>query len=135
MRKFRVAINGNTYEVEIEEIGEGETAAQQSPSSSQVLPRTSPRHSATPSANPAPAPQAQANTNGAGGQVTAQMPGTIIEIRVAQGDAVKQGEPLVILEAMKMANEVVAPVDGTVAEILVSPKDSVNAGDLLVRMS
>jgi len=128
MRKFRVAINGTTYEVDIEEISSGESSSNTPPVST-----TTARSKAT-QAPPAP-PQPKAAPNGVEGPVIAQMPGTIIDIFVNKGDSVKRGQSLLILEAMKMANEVVAPYDGTIAEIHVIPKASVNAGDVLVSLN
>ena len=127
MRKFRVVVNGNTYEVDIEEIDGGAPLPQASPSEPAVQP---PRK--TVAATAAPNPQPQAAANGTEGNVVAQMPGTIVEIKVKPGDRVSRGQALVILEAMKMANEVVAPADGTVASISVEKDASVNAGDILV---
>jgi biotin carboxyl carrier protein len=63
------------------------------------------------------------------------MPGTILSINVAVGDAVKKGQVLLVLEAMKMENEIVSPVDGTVASVNTSKGSSVNAGDLLVSLN
>jgi biotin carboxyl carrier protein len=63
------------------------------------------------------------------------MPGNILDIKVAAGDSVKLGTPLVILEAMKMENEIVAPADGVVAGIHVNKGDSVDTGALLVSMN
>ena len=68
-------------------------------------------------------------------KVTAPMPGTILGVKVNPGDSVKKGQVLLILEAMKMENEIVAPVDGTIATVNVSKGTSVNAGDLLVSMN
>ena len=132
MRKFRVAINGTTYEVDIEEISSGESSITIPPVST-----TTPHSKATedlPAPSAAP-PQPKAAPNGVEGPVVAQMPGTIIDIFVNKGDSVKRGQSLLILEAMKMANEVVAPYDGTIAEIHVIPKASVNAGDVLVSLN
>ncbi len=67
-------------------------------------------------------------------KVTAPMPGTILNIAVAVGDTVKRGQVLLILEAMKMENEIVAPADGTVVSVNVTSGTSVNAGDLLVSL-
>lgn len=132
MRKFRVAINGTTYEVDIEEISSGESSSTIPPVST-----TTARSKATevPPTPPAAPPQPKAAPNGVEGPVVAQMPGTIIDIFVNKGDSVKRGQSLLILEAMKMANEVVAPYDGTIAEIHVIPKASVNAGDVLVSLN
>lgn len=118
MRMFRVLVNGSEYEVAIEEIkdqGESTSAPQVKPAAPAVK-------------NPAP----PLPRNTAGGAVIAQMPGTIVDIQVNQGDRVAKGQNLLILEAMKMENEVVAPHDGTVSEIQATKGASVNAGDVLV---
>ena len=130
MRKFRVVVNGTTYEVDIEEITEngGGPTTSSTPVSAQPVarPATAPAAPVRKSTAPVPA------ENGGGGSVVAQMPGTIVAISVSEGEEVKRGQTLVILEAMKMENEVVAPHDGTVLEIKVAKDGSVNAGDLLV---
>ena len=132
MRKFRVAINGTTYEVDIEEISSGESSRTIPPVSTTTTHSKATEDLPAPSAAP---PQPKAAPNGVEGPVVAQMPGTIIDIFVNKGDSVKRGQSLLILEAMKMANEVVAPYDGTIAEIHVIPKASVNAGDVLVSLN
>lgn len=129
MRKFRVVVNGTTYEVDIEEItdGGGDLTASARPAAQPAAsPLVGPAAQVRKSAAPAPA------ENGGRGSVVAQMPGTIVAIRVSQGEEVKRGQTLVILEAMKMENEVVAPYDGTVLELKVEKDGSVNAGDVLV---
>ena len=112
MRKFNITVNGTAYEVEVEEVAAGESAA--------------------PKAAPA-APKAAAPANGT--KINAPMPGTILDVKVAQGAAVKKGDVLLILEAMKMENEILAPQDGTVAQVSVSKGASVNSGDVLVVLS
>ena len=67
-------------------------------------------------------------------KINAPMPGTILDVKVSAGDAVKSGDVLAILEAMKMENEIMAPSDGTVAGVHVKKGDSVNSGDLLVSL-
>ncbi|MBB6218143.1 biotin carboxyl carrier protein, partial [Anaerosolibacter carboniphilus] len=116
MKKFNITVNGNTYEVEVEEIG-GVSA---------------PAPAARPAAAPAPAaaPKAAApKAVPAGGKsITAPMPGTILDIKIKEGDTVKSGQVLVILEAMKMENEIMAPADGKVVSISTNKGASVNAG-------
>ena len=87
-------------------------------------------------AAPAPAakPAAPAGAQGAV-SVTAPMPGTVLQIKAKAGDAVKRGQAVVILEAMKMENEIVAPQDGVIASVNVSQGDSVNNGDVLMTMN
>ena len=84
----------------------------------------------------APAPAAPAAPASAGAvEVKAPMPGNILDVKVAAGASVKAGDVLVILEAMKMENEIVAPQDGTVASVNVNKGDTVNSGDVLVSMN
>lgn len=127
MRKFLINVNGNKYEVEVEEITEGKTV--QNPSTTQAKPATQPK--------PAPKPKTQPEekevvvTEGAE-VVEAPMPGTILSINVKEGDEVKAGDVLLILEAMKMENEILAPIDGKVTSIGTTKGASVNTGDKLV---
>ena len=101
MKKYRVNVNGSLYEVEIEEMD------------------------APASAGTAPAAPA------GGQQIKAPMPGTILDVRVQAGQAVKKGQVLVILEAMKMENEIQAPCDGTVGSVNVRKGDSVETQALI----
>ncbi len=124
MRNFLVNVNGTQYEVAVEEI-DGKTA-----------PAAAPAAKAAPAAAPAPAPAAPAAAPvaapAAGGtKVTAPMPGTILGVNVKDGDAVKAGQPIFVLEAMKMESDITAPVSGTVRGIAVTKGTSVEAGMLL----
>jgi len=132
MKKFLIKVNGNQYEVEVEEIRDGSATTE---AVTYSAPETKPAPAA-PSA-PAPAAAPKKESTGAVGatKVTAPMPGTILGVKVNPGDSVKKGQVLLILEAMKMENEIVAPVDGTIATVNVSKGTSVNAGDLLVSMN
>ena len=118
MRKFLINVNGNSYEVEVEELGGA--AAPQAP----VTAAQAPQPTATPAAPKAAAPSA-------GEKVNSPMPGNILDIRVKEGDTVKEGDILMILEAMKMENEILAPCSGKVSSIAVSKGTSVGTGDLL----
>ena len=122
MRKFNITVNGVSYEVEVEEVAAGESAAPVPAAAPQAAPKAAPK--AAPAAKPA-APVAN------GVKVNAPMPGTILDVKVKQGASVKKGDILVILEAMKMENEILAPQDGTVAQVNVSKGASVNSGDVL----
>jgi len=130
VRKFRVQVNGNMYEVEVEEIGGMPTIPQPAP----VARATSPTPP-TPPAVPAPAPKAAAApvaSRGNGGGVAAPMPGTITDVRVKVGDRVEPRTVVMMLEAMKMENEIFAGRAGVVSQIAVDKGTSVNTGDLLM---
>ena len=110
MKKYKVNVNGTAYEVEIEEM----TGA---PAAAPVA--------AAPAAAPAPA------ASGAGESITSPMPGNILAVNVAAGDMVKKGQVLMILEAMKMENEIMAPQDGKVTSVAVTKGAAVESGALL----
>ena len=129
MRKFNVTVNGQTYEVEVEEVGGAVSAAP----ARAAAPVAAPAAPAAAAAAPA-APKAAAPVAG-GTPVKAPMPGTILDVKVKVGDAVKAGQCVCVLEAMKMENEIPAAKDGTVAQVIASKGASVNAGDTLVVLS
>ena len=129
MKNYTITVNGNVYEVTVEE---GFTGAASAPKA--AAPKAAP--AAAPKAAPAPAaaPAAQAGAAGAVA-VTAPMPGKILRVKASAGQAVKRGQVLLILEAMKMENEIVAPQDGTVATINVAVGDSVEPGATLATLN
>ncbi|MFA5524324.1 MAG: biotin/lipoyl-containing protein [Tissierellales bacterium] len=134
MKKFIVNVNGNSYEVEVEEVGGSSQPAVSSPA-----PVAQPVQAKAPAAPAPAAPKAEAKPVQAVPQgaevVEAPMPGTILDIKVNQGDTVKKGQVLLILEAMKMENEIMAPRDGKVTAVNTSKGSSVNVGDPLVSLS
>ena len=126
IRRFRIVIDGVEHLVEVEELresGPGKTAPAPRPNPTPVR---APQRAAEAPPPVAPAPAA------AGGDVSAPLQGTVLEVAVKVGDAVKAGDILVVIEAMKMENEIVAPNAGTVKGIHVNKGDNVRAGDLLV---
>lgn len=135
MKKFLIKVNGNQYEVEVEEVRDG--SAVEPVAYSAPAPKAAPAPAQAAAPAPAPAPAAPKASSGPAGAVklTAPMPGTILGVKVNPGDAVKKGQVLLILEAMKMENEIVAPQDGTVASINVSKGTPVNAGDLMISLN
>ena len=129
--KYKITLNGRTYEVEVEAgkamlLDEYEAIVPSAPAPVAAAPAAAP---AAPAAAPAPAAPA---VTGAGEAVNAPMPGTILKVNVTQGQAVKAGTVLVVLEAMKMENEIMAPKDGTVTQVLVSKGSTVDTGSPLV---
>ena len=112
MKNYTITVNGNVYEVTVEE---GFTGAASAPKA----------------AAPAPAAAAPAGAT----TVEAPMPGKILNIKVSAGQAVKFGETVIVMEAMKMETEIVAPADGTVSKILVKAGDSVDTGAALVALN
>lgn len=114
MKKFHITVNGTAYEVDVEEIGASAAPA-----------------TAAPAAAAAPVAAAPAG----GTVITCPMPGTIIDIKVSAGQAVAEGQVLVIFEAMKMENEIVAPCAGTVASINCVKGDSVDSGAVLLSLN
>ena len=105
MKKYRVTVNGTVYEVELEEI--------------------------TGAAPAAPAPAAPAAPAGEGERITSPMPGTILAVNVAAGQSVKKGDVLMVLEAMKMENEIMCPRDGVVSSVQAAKGAVVESGTLL----
>ncbi len=107
MKKYRVNVNGTAYEVEIEEM------------------------TGAPAAAPVAAAPAAPAASGAGESITSPMPGNILAVNVAAGDMVKKGQVLMVLEAMKMENEIMAPHDGKVTAVAVTKGAAVESGALL----
>ena len=124
MKKYNITVNGNTYEVVVEEVS-AEGAA---PVAAPVF--TAPKAAAAPAA-PKAAPAGPAGAN----KVTAPMPGTILAVKVSAGQAVKKGDVICVLEAMKMENDIPAPCDGVVASINVQKGASVAANDVLATLN
>ena len=127
MKKFSIKVNGVAYDVEVEENGSVAAAAPAAVAATTAAP-------AAPAAAPATAAAAPAGATGSE-TVKAPMPGTVLKVNVAVGDSVKKGDVLMILEAMKMENDIVSPIDGTIASINAAKGSSVNAGDLLVSLN
>ena len=118
MRKYRVTVNGTVYEVELEEITGAVPAAASA--------AAAPAPAAAPAAAPAPAAPA-----GEGEQITSPMPGTILAVNVTVGQSVKKGDVLMVLEAMKMENEIMCPRDGVGSSVQAAKGASVESGTLL----
>lgn len=127
MKNYTITVNGIAYDVTVEE-GAGSAPVAAAPVAAPVAaPKAAP-------AAPKAAPAAPAGAQGAV-KVNAPMPGKILGVKVNAGQAVKKGDVVVILEAMKMENEIVAPSDGTIASVNVTVGQSVEAGDVLATLN
>ena len=127
MKNYTITVNGTPYYVTVEE-GTSSAAPVASAPAPAPAPAAAPAPQAAPKAAPAPAAAGSV-------KVDAPMPGNILDVKVSNGTAVKAGQVLVILEAMKMENEIVAPQDGTVASINVNKGDTVEAGQTIVTLA
>ena len=134
--KYVVTLNGKNYEVDVTETDAIVTGVTEVP----VMVAAAPAVAAAPVAAPAEVPKAEeapatpstpAAPTASGTQVKAPMPGSILAVKASAGQAVKAGDVIVVLEAMKMENDIVAPCDGTIKEILVTKGSTVNTDDIL----
>jgi glutaconyl-CoA decarboxylase len=123
MNRYKVTVNGTAYDVLVEDMGGTQAAYAPVAQTPAVIPAAAPVAAPAPAATPAPA---------GASVIEAPMPGKILKISVAVGASVVSGDVLLILEAMKMENEISAPAGGTVREIRAREGDSVNTGDVLV---
>ena len=126
MKNYTITVNGTPYNVTVEDAN-----------GSAAPVAAAPAPAAAPASAPAPAPAAAPAAPAAAGSVSVDtpMPGNILDIKVSNGASVKAGDVLLILEAMKMENEIVAPQDGTVASVNVNKGDTVEAGQTLVSLN
>ncbi|MEG0845989.1 MAG: biotin/lipoyl-containing protein [Niameybacter sp.] len=127
MRKFQVTVNGNTYEVEVEELVGGVST----PVTGVAQPIATPVVPIAPKAVATPVATGATGAN----KVVAPMPGKIVDVKVKVGQAVKEGDLIAILEAMKMENEVFASASGTIASVNVTAGAMVEANDVIVSMN
>jgi len=123
MKKFVITVNGQPYDVEVEEV---KAVKNSKPSTAQSV-SASPVSAKTVSA---PAPSASGSS-----KVNSPMPGSILKIHVAKGDMVKRGQSLLVLEAMKMENDIKSPADGKVIDVKVKQGDSVTLGQVLIEVA
>ncbi|MBN1891788.1 MAG: biotin/lipoyl-binding protein [Clostridiales bacterium] len=135
MKKYKITVDGKAYEVEVEEMGKGAVVplstvgsrTTSAPGASETKPAA-----ASSDAKEQPNPSVASADSIPGEKLPAPMPGTILSVSVSAGQSVKKGEVLLVLEAMKMENEIVAHKDGVINGVFVQKGSSVNAGDPLV---
>ena len=132
-KKYRITVDGTAYSVEVEELGAGAPAPVAAPAPAPAA-APAPAHVAAPAPAPvaAPAPAPAPAAGGAGTPVTAPMPGKVLRVSVSVGTPVKNGDLVLILEAMKMENEIFSPADGVVKEIRARDGETVNTGDVMM---
>jgi len=118
MKNYTITVNGTVYDVTVEEGGAG----------------SAPVRAAAPAPKAAPAPAAAPAGDAGSIEVSASVPGKVFKVEASVGQAVKSGDPIIILEAMKMENEIMAPADGTVTAVHVAQGATVQSGDPLVSM-
>ena len=122
MKSYVITVNGTSYDVIVEEVGAGQ--APQAAAAAPQAPKAAPK-----------AAQKAAPAKAGSVTVSAPMPGKILNVKLQSGAAVKKGDVILVLEAMKMENEIVAPQDGTIASINVAVGDSVEAGSVLATLN
>jgi biotin carboxyl carrier protein len=158
MRRYTLGLRGREFVVDVQELGAdrfevvvGEESYEVTLSGDENLPEATitpgyqpaqttgsparPRSPATAARAPAPAAPRRAAGGGGGATLTAPMPGVILEVHVKAGDSVVRGQPVAVLDAMKMHNLIGSPRDGTIGEVCVAPGQAVGHGDALVRYS
>ena len=136
--KYIVTMNGNRFEVEVERVSPFHQLTREEIASGAAAPVAAPAAPAPapkPAPAPAPAPKPAAPAPAGGAQIVCPMPGTVLAVKAAQGTAVKAGQTVFVVEAMKMENEIVAPVDGTLSQVLVKQGDTVDTDQVMVTIS
>ncbi|PIE24764.1 MAG: acetyl-CoA carboxylase biotin carboxyl carrier protein subunit [Planctomycetota bacterium] len=134
--KLKITVHGVPYEVEVEVLDASDEMQQQSGPLPTAAPRPTAPSSLPPAPAPMPAPAAPAPAAaGQPGSVTSPIAGTVLELKCKQGDSVEPGQPLVVIEAMKMETVISAPSSGTVKAVLVAAGDSVRESQALVELA
>jgi len=134
MRKFKITVDGKVYEVEVEEVGENKASegAVSAPQPVVTKVKEEPVKPKPAKVSNSPAPSKAPTAAVAGEEVVAPMPGKVLQLKVSEGDSVKEGDTLLILEAMKMENEIIANASGSIKKIIAAVNDMVDTGDVLM---
>lgn len=130
MKKYNITVNGNMYEVEVEEADENSTFIRRSQVIEETPKPVEPKLSTKPQAKKETPEVVKEGVE----TISSPMPGYILDVKVSKGDIVEEGDVLLILEAMKMENEIMAPRAGKIVEINTSKGESVNSGDPLISL-
>lgn len=130
MKKFNVTVNGKLYQVEVDEVGSNQPSFDYVPVQQVQQPPTPIQQTTIPVQQPPVSTEPVA-----GEPILAPMPGTILDVKVSEGQIVKAGDILLILEAMKMENEIVSPQDGVIAKVHSSKGSTVNTGETLITIA
>lgn len=131
MKKFKITVNGKSYDVEVEEMGGSPAAAPVVQAAPAPAPSPAPAPAAPAKTTAAPAPAVAGPIPDGAITVKAPMPGKIAALKAETGKVIKRGDVILVLEAMKMQNDITATADGTLHEIRVAPGDNVKTGDVL----
>ncbi len=135
MKNLKITVNGTAYNVQVEEAGSVAPVAVSAPAPQAAVPAAPvPAPAAAPVPEAAPVPAAKAEVPADAELISSPMPGTIVSVNVKPGQSVKKSDVLVVLEAMKMENEIMAPHDAVVAAVHVNKGDSVESGTPLVSL-
>jgi biotin carboxyl carrier protein len=134
MIKFQIKVDGKVYEVEVEEVGgnESSTGTISAPQPIVTKVKEEPVSQKAAKSSPSPTPTKAPTAAMAGDEVVAPMPGKVLQLKVKEGDSVKEGDALLILEAMKMENEIVANASGNIKKVNVAANDMVDTGAVLL---
>lgn len=134
MRKFKIKVDGKVYEVEVEELGENKASEGAVSAFQPVVTKVKeePAKSKPAKVSDSPTSSKAPTAAVAGEEVLAPMPGKILQLKVSEGDSIKDGDTLLILEAMKMENEIIANTSGNVKKINVAVNDMVDTSDILM---
>ena len=134
MRKFQIKVDGKVYEVEVEEVGgnESSTGTISAPQPVATKVKEEPVSQKATKSSSSPTPTKAPTAVVAGEEVVAPMPGKVLQLKVKEGDSVKEGDALLVLEAMKMENEIVANTSGNIKKVNVAANDMVDTGAVLL---
>ncbi|MBQ7266257.1 MAG: acetyl-CoA carboxylase biotin carboxyl carrier protein subunit [Firmicutes bacterium] len=130
MKNYRITVNGNSYDVQVEELSGSVAPAVQTVNTDNGNVASTPAPAPVQASAPAPAPAGEGSV-----KVTSPMPGNILDIKVKTGDKVEANQCVIILEAMKMENEIVTPSAGVVASVNVAKGQTVASGDVLITVA